>query len=309
MQQVNLGIDMGGTQIKMGLVDEKGNIKDTLSVKADAEKNLKHRLDQVKDKVNDWIGLKYQIIGVGIAFPGIVDSQSQCILSKYVKYPGAQKVDLKNWAFENWKAPFVIENDARAALIGEWKYGAGKGVLNIVMVTLGTGVGSAVMLNGSLLRGKNFLAGNLGGHMTINMNGDVCNCGNIGCLESESSTWVLKKIKRDPAFKSSSLSNYEKVNFELVFQEAKRGDNFSKSIKEKSLKAWALGIISLMHAFDPEKIIIGGGIMNSKEEILPYFKKMAIKHAWVPEKNIDMVAAEQTKFAGILGVSTLLNTK
>src|SRR3990170_7444612 len=112
----------------------------------------------------------------------------------------------KGWAMERWGVPLVLENDARAALVGEWQYGAGKDCDNVVLITLGTGVGTAALINGKLLHGKHFLAGSLGGHMSINLHGDVCNCGNLGCVESEASTWALQKlVTRDRNFHSSTL--------------------------------------------------------------------------------------------------------
>src|SRR5699024_3396254 len=109
--------------------------------------------------------------GIGISFPGIVDHINKKIISRYVKYRDAHKVDLRRWLEKNdWNdVPLVLENDARSALIGEWQYGAGKGWNNTLMVTLGTGMGSAVLINGELFRGANFLGGSLGGHMTIDV--------------------------------------------------------------------------------------------------------------------------------------------
>ena len=129
------------------------------------------------------------------------------------------KLDLNLWAKTNWNVPVVIENDARAALIGEWQYGAGKGSDNILMVTLGTGMGSAVLIEGKLLRGRNFLAGNLGGHMSIDFEGDECNCGNIGCVETAGSTWALSKnLKKIENYKSSQLYNLSSFGFKDVFE-------------------------------------------------------------------------------------------
>ncbi|MGB8706108.1 MAG: ROK family protein [Gillisia sp.] len=307
MQKVSLGIDMGGTRIKMGLVNVNGEILKTHSLPADSKTSLKKRLEDLKIEINTLLENDFSLGGIGVAFPGIVNHENKKILSEYVKYPDAHLVDLEGWAEHNWGVPLILENDARAALVGEWQYGAGKGTADLVMVTLGTGVGSAVLLDEKILRGRNFLAGNLGGHMSVNMYGDICNCGNIGCLESESSTWALEKVKTSPNYESSTLKNHDRLNFEKIFLEAENGDKLAGSIKENSLRAWGVGIINLIHAFDPERVIVGGGIMKSKNEILPYLRKMVEKHSWVPGGNIDIVAAEQTQYAGILGMCFLLN--
>ena len=307
MQKVSLGVDMGGTRIKMGLVNVNGDILKIHSLPADSKIRLNKRLDDLKIEIDTLLGNEFSLDGIGVAFPGIVNHNNKKILSEYVKYPDANFVDLEGWATSNWDVPLILENDARAALIGEWQYGSGKGASDLVMITLGTGVGSAVLLDGKILRGKNFLAGNLGGHMSVNMYGDLCNCGNIGCLESESSTWALEKVKAAPNYEKSSLRNYSSLNFEKIFLEAQKGDTLACSIKENSLKAWSVGIVNLIHAFDPERVIVGGGIMKSKNEILPYLHRMAKIHSWVPERNINIVAAEQTQYAGILGMCFLLN--
>lgn len=305
--KVRVGIDMGGTRIKIGLV-ENGHIIAHEKINADSDVSLAKRLADIKKLVDQLLRAHHcTITGVGLAFPGIVDSDQNKIISKYVKYPDSDKIDVERWAMESWGVPIAVENDARAALLGEWQYGTGRGCDNLVLITLGTGVGTAVMINGKILRGKHYLAGNLGGHTTINLNGTVCNCGNIGCLESESSTWALhNKTRKYPDFWKSALAREQEVDFETVFRKAKEGDNVATLIKADCLKAWALGIINLVHAYDPERIIMGGGIMKSKDIIIPYVKEMVKKHSWVNDEEIELEAATQVEYAGILGVCYLL---
>lgn len=298
---------MGGTRIKIGLVDN-GNIIAHEKIHADSNVNLTARLGDVKKLIDQLLETHdCTAQGVGLAFPDIVDSDQNKIITKYVKYPDSDKIDLDKWAMENWGVPMVVENDARAALLGEWQYGTGRGCDNLVLVTLGTGVGTAVMVHGQILRGKHYLAGNLGGHMTINLHGVTCNCGNIGCLESESSTWALqKKIRKYPDFSKSALAWEQEINFDAVFRKADEGDKLATRIKADCLKAWAFGIINLVHAYDPERIIMGGGVMKSKHIIIPYIKNMIKKHSWINDDEIELEAATQVEYAGILGVCYLL---
>lgn len=297
---------MGGTKIKIGLVHNGTLIADT-SIPASAHISLTERLAEIADLVDRLLQQTHAIpLGIGIAFPGIVDSVRHKILSKYVKYPDPQQIDLTGWAMDRWGIPFALENDARAALIGEWQYGSGKNFQDLVLITLGTGVGSAVMMEGRMLRGKHFLAGNLGGHMTINMHGKVCNCGNIGCLETEGSTWTLEEnFRHSPGYSASALSTEEALGFHTVFKWAAKGDALAMQIAENSLKAWSLGVISLIHAYDPERIVIGGGVMRSKDIILPVIRSMIKKYSWLKDSEPDIVAAEQPDFAGILGMCHL----
>jgi len=307
--KVGIVIDMGGTMIKIGIVRE-GILLSNTSLIAGNHSSLKERLNEIGDVVDELLsGKAYQPIGVGIAFPGIVNSSSGKILSRYVKYPDAQEINLPEWAMNRWSLPLVIENDARAALVGEWKYGAGKGNDNLVLVTLGTGFGSAVMIDGKLLRGKNHLAGNLGGHMTINLSGRQCNCGNIGCLETECSSWAIGNYVRN-------LSGYEKnqfkdqeISFKNIFKASAEGNEFMSNVVEHCLKAWSLGIISLIHAYDPDLVIIGGGVMKSEAMILPYVKKMVAQHSWVKEETLLIHTACEIEFAGLLGMYHLLEQK
>jgi glucokinase len=305
--EVEIGVDMGGTRIKIGLV-HKGTLIADNSIQASAHISLAERLVEIGDQVDRLLEqTRSTPAGIGIAFPGIVDSVRHKILSKYVKYPDAQEVDLPGWAMRRWNIPLALENDARAALIGEWQYGSGRDCQDLVLITLGTGVGSAVMMEGKMLKGKHFLAGNLGGHMTINLHGTVCNCGNIGCLETEGSTWALEGIvKRSPGYETSTLAQETEIGFHTVFKHAELRDAFATEVCQQILNAWSLGIINLIHAYDPERVVIGGGVMRSKEIIIPVIQEMVRKHSWLKENEPHIVAAEQPDFAGILGMSHLV---
>ncbi len=307
MKKVYLGIDMGGTRIKLGLLDETGNLLESETLPAKSGRTMEVRLRELVEDINGILGDKYKLIGIGVAFPGIVDHTNNKILSEYVKYADAHKTDLNRWAKTNWDVRLVLENDARAALIGEWQYGAGKGRNNILMVTLGTGMGSAVLIDGKLLRGRNFLAGNLGGHMSIDFEGDECNCGNTGCVETAGSTWALtKNLAKIENYKSSRLYSLSSFGFKDVFELALDGDEIAGKLKNRSLEAWSAGIINLLHAYDPELLIIGGGIMKSKKDIIPFIKKRINERSWLPENAVKITTANQTKYAGILGACHLL---
>jgi glucokinase len=305
--EVGIGVDMGGTKIKIGLVSG-GKLVESTHTEALAHETLAERLTEIGNGVDRLLqkhGSKPS--GIGIAFPGIVDSDRMKILSRYVKYPDAQEVNLPGWAMERWGIPLVLENDARAALVGEWQYGAGKGCDNLVLITLGTGVGSAVLVNGKLLKGKHYLAGNLGGHMSINLHGDTCNCGATGCLETEGSTWALDRhVKQAPDYLTSALFLDKEINFNVLFTRARQGDKLAMGLTDNCLKAWAAGMINLILAYDPERVVIGGGIMKSKDIIIPYLNEMIKKHPWLTGSEVQLAAAEQVDSAGIVGMYHLI---
>lgn len=307
MKEVFVGIDFGGTRIKIGLVGESEILED-LNIEAAAGQNFEYRLNEVATEVRRLLARRdYWVTGMGFAFPGIVDFYRGTILSRYVKYPGAENTDLRAWANTHFEVPAVVENDARAALIGEWKHGAGVGSTDLVLVTLGTGVGTGVLVNGAPLRGKNFLGGNLGGHMTINVDGAICNCGNIGCVESEGSTWALRQIaEASPDFSASKLAGLDLIDFKAVFELAEEGDPLAVKLRDRCLKVWSLCVINLIHAYDPGKVIIGGGIMKSSHIILPHIRQMIDRHSWISPADVELVVAARPEHAGILGVYELL---
>ncbi len=302
-----IALDLGGTRIKFGLV-ENGQLLASANVAVPSSDSFAAVLPVIEKQVGDMLaqtGSK-TLDGIGMAFPTIVDSDQMRLLYKYVKYNDANDLDLVAWAKEKWGAPLVMENDARAALVGEWQYGAGKGMDNLVMVTIGTGVGSAALINGRLLKGSHYLAGNLGGHQNIRFDGVRCNCGNVGCLESEASSWALPAaIQRDARFSESPFAHAEKPDYETVFRLAAGGEPFSRSMRDRSLEVWAAGILNLVYAYDPERVVIGGGVMHSADVILPFIQNKINRAAWLPESAVEVVAAQQPDWAGVLGMGYL----
>jgi len=305
-------IDLGGTIIKMGLSDGQKLVA-SRSTKVLLKNGLKDHLPIIEDLINEMLDEAElplnKLIGVGFCFPGLVDSVHNQVLSTNKKYDDAVDIDLVHWAKQNWEIPLYLENDARMALLGEWQYGAGKGYENIVMVTLGTGIGSAALIEGKLLKGKHFQAGNLGGHFTVNHRGIRCTCGNIGCMESEASTWRLPElIRTNPGFESSSLKNEPLLDYESLFRNAKNNDTLAKEILDHCYSVWSSGMVSMIHAFDPEVIIISGGIMKSAEVILPELQLRIDQNAWTPWGNIKLINAKFSDSAALFGADYLVRS-
>lgn len=305
-----LAIDLGGTRIKAGLLDGK-KLVDSCSEKASSEKGLQNSLPLIEKMVdclleNQNISEK-ELLGIGFSFAGLVDSVHNRVISTNKKYDDASQLDLPRWAKEQWNLPLYLENDARMALLGEWRYGVGKGIENIVMITLGTGIGSAVLIEGKLLKGKHFQAGNLGGHFTVNHRGAVCSCGNIGCMEAEASTWRLPELIRNhPSYLSSSLKNEEILDYEALFRNAGQHDSLSEEILEHCFSVWSAGIITMIHAYDPEIVILSGGIMKSASVILPELQDRVNRYAWTPWGKVKLVKAQHSDTAALYGGDYLL---
>jgi glucokinase len=248
--------------------------------------------------------------GIGFSFCGIVDSRRCQILSSNDKYSDSAAFDLVSWAQTEFNLPLRLENDARTALLGEWYAGAGRGSNDIVMLTLGTGVGGAAMIDGKLLRGKHFQAGCLGGHLGVNHKGRLCACGNIGCVEAEASSWSLPAIcSAHPLFEESRLAAVPSITFERLFQIADEGDACALAVRDACIEVWAAGAVSMIHAYDPEVLILGGGVMNSAEEILPAMTEYIHRHAWTPWGKVKVRAALLMDRASLIGAVPLFDAE
>lgn len=306
---ITIGIDLGGTTIKLGVVKDHRLIG-SAEIASDANRSLRTKLPEIAMAVDSLMSEhsdeNSKPDAIGLAFPSIVDSKDMRVLLQYVKFSDADELDLKTWAEQTWDVPFVLENDARAALVGEWQYGAGRGEENIVLCTIGTGFGSAVLINGSVLKGAHYVAGNLGGHMVVDFKGDKCNCGGIGCLETEASSWVLdSKCRSNPLITESSLSRLTTINYRDVFDHADAGDSLAIEIRDNSILAWSAGIVNLVHAFDPVVVIIGGGVMRRGEVIIPSIQKYVDQHTWPPAGTYKIKPAHDFTNAGVMGMAYL----
>lgn len=307
-----IAIDLGGTIIKIGLLKD-GQLFDRKEIMAQSSSGLKSQLPEIETTINQMLHANQlqntDMLGIGFSFAGLVDSSKNRILSTNQKYDDGPEIDLVGWARQKWNCPLFAENDARMALMGEWQFGAGKEHSDLVMVTLGTGIGSAVLINGQLLKGKHFQAGNLGGHFVVNHRGTVCTCGNIGCVESEASTWRLPSLLNEhPAFSESSMRNEEVLDFRVLFLHAANNDRVANEVLDHCLSAWAAGIITMIHAFDPEMIILSGGIMKSSAIILHALQEKVNNRAWTPWGKVKLVEARFPDSAALYGADYLVRS-
>lgn len=305
-------IDLGGTRTKYGLVDS-GSVVCFSSCPADSQGSLEKHLDTVVGHMRglcEQRGIKLEDCdGLGILSTGIVDNRSMRVLSTNGKYDDATSFDFQVWGRDKLGLEIRIENDARGALLGEWKYGAGRGVNNLMIVTLGTGVGTAVMLDGKLLTGPHFGAGILGGHILVNSRGRKCTCGAIGCLETEASGWVLPTLVREhDAYIESSLYGLADIGFRELIEHAERGDACAQEVLAHMLRYWGEALVSFIHAYDPERIIVGGGVMNAPAIVLTSLRETVFDLAWAAGGQVKIVQADFPNNAGLIGASALFES-
>ena len=305
-----LVIDLGGTHAAFALVEGPKLVHmETLST--DRAKGLKPLLPQFTEALRRVLAATEtkvdECIGIALGFAGLVDTRTGFVVSTNKKYDDALGVDLPTWCRESFGIKFRIENDARMALLGETYAGVARGVGNAVMMTLGTGIGGAALIEGKLLRGNHMQAGCLGGHMPVLFSGRKCTCGSIGCAEAEASGWALPLIVREwPEIDKSTLSLVPEVGFKELFEQAGNGDAAAVAIRDRCLNVWAANAVGLVHMYDPEVIVMGGGVMKSADVIIPYVQEYVNKHAWTPWGKVQVRAAELGNHAGLLGAIPLL---
>ncbi len=305
-----IGIDLGGSHATIALVRDD-RILGSRRVTLDSSQPLRPALDLFAKAIRNLLAELHLDAagceGLALGFCGLADARTGRVVSTNKKYEDAPAIDFNEWARKEFGLRFAIENDARMALLGERHAGAARGCDNVVMITLGTGIGGAAMIEGKLLRGRHAQAGCLGGHLPAKVGGRPCTCGAIGCLEAEASGWSLPSLAREwPGFSESKLADQTNIDFKMLFGLAGAGDRVAVEVLDYCLKVWATGAVGLIHAYDPEKIVIGGGVMHSAAVILPYIQAYVNEHAWTPWGKVQIVAAQLGNDAGLFGAIPLL---
>lgn len=298
-----LAVDLGGTHATCALVEET-RILARETVPLPGSLSLQLALSAIVEPLRR-IHQAHRADALGFGFCGLVDSRRTRIASTNGKYTDGPQLDLSRWAMDNFALPLRLENDARLALLGECYAGAAQGETDVVMFTLGTGIGGVAMIGGRLLRGKHDQAGVLGGHVPVNVHGRRCTCGGLGCAESEASGWALPLVARDwPGFASSSLAS-RPMDFENLFACSAAGDRVSREIVDHCLRVWAAAAVAAIHSFDPELLVYGGGVMKSAPAILPFLQDYVATNAWTPWGKVRVRAAQLGNDAALLGVVPL----
>ena len=308
---IALGIDIGGTRIKAGLVDADGRIITSSSIATPDNAREFHTvlLRTIGELVN---GRSTAPIGVGIGCKGIIDvttTRVQVLPGTMHYLEGSVLRDIVSPALSPG-ALVVADNDARVAMAGEMVWGAAKGLSNALMLTLGTGVGGGVVVDGKLLRGSSGVGGHIG-HMTVDPNGAACICGNHGCLETVFSARAIESealaaIRRGCA---SILAGSTEIICEHVFEAARNGDAVAKHIVERAACYLGAALAGLLHVFDPEIIILGGHVSDAGAFL---FRRIEDEVWWRSEgllrRRVPIVAPRVADASGVIGAAALVFT-
>lgn len=311
-----VGIDLGGTNIVAGVVDEEYNIIAKASTKTNCprpEKEIADDMARMALQAVENAGLTIdQIEWVGIGTPGIANSSTGII--EYSNNLGFRNTPMVKYIQETIDKPVFIENDANAAAYGEYVAGAAKGAKNAVCITLGTGVGGGIIIDGKIYAGSNFAGAEIG-HTVIEVDGAQCSCGRKGCFEAYSSATGLirmtkEAIAENPGCTMAKMAEERgKVTARTSFDSMREGDPVAKAVVDKYIKYLAAGITNTINIFQPDILCIGGGVCNEGDPLLLPMKALVKEEVYTrnSEKNTEIVIAKLGNDAGIIGAAFLGN--
>jgi len=315
MSGTYVGIDVGGTNVKIGLFDTELELIRKTSITTEAEMGPDIVIDKMAKAVEDLLaeaGLAAQdIVAVGIGTPGPA-KYSEGIIIRSTNMPKFKNVPICRMLNEKLGAPVVFDNDANVACWGEYAVGAGKGVKDMVFFTLGTGIGGGVVSNGELVHGCDENGAELG-HMIIHPDGRKCNCGQRGCVEAYASADSTAR-RATEALEGGAQSSLKKVLDEKgrvtskdVYEHLAAGDELAKEITDGTAKALAITCINMLHTTEPKRIVFAGGMIAAGDILLNRIRDFFDEHIWTikKEETIEICFATLGEDAGIIGAAAL----
>lgn len=308
-----IGIDLGGTKISGAISDLNGKVVykktvDTLTIEGPV-KVAERITSLIKYIIGHINALSDEVAGIGIASPGPLDIEKGIIIKTanlpFKDYPLIEFIE------SGTGIKGYLENDANAAALGELQFGAGKGFRNFIYITVSTGIGGGIVINGDIYHGNTGNAGEFG-HTTINPDGEKCNCGNYGCWETTSSGTAIARIANERLKNdmSSILHGFEKVTSKEVFESAALGDKLSAEVIDYCTGFLGIGVANLVNIFDPELVIIGGGVAKAGNILFERVKKEISKRCLrTMADSVKIVPAALGTDAGVYGALAVAMSK
>lgn len=314
--QYAIGVDLGGTKIELGIVDETGRIHQHQRLQTRALEGPQAIEEQILDSIRTLQQQSgFPLFGIGIGAAGQIHPQTgEVIFSPNLKW---QNVPLQANIEKALQIPVRIVNDVRAITLGEWKYGAGQGCDDLLCVFVGTGIGSGIVSGGHLLTGCNNAFGEIG-HMTIDFNGPLCTCGKQGCLEVYASGWgIAARTQEAIKTKKNEHSNqlllklaHDQLNditAKIVVEAYHQGNELAKQIIQQAKKALIAGMASLVNAFNPCRLILGGGLIDGLPEFINAInegvRQMSLKAV---TQNLEIIKGKLGKEVGVIGAAAMI---
>ena len=304
-----VGIDLGGTQVRAALVDGSGLVLARAAQRTDAVGGPRAVLQQIQQLVAETTqGMATSDLrGVGVSAPGPLDAEAGVILG-IPTLTGWTDIPLVAWLQQALSLPVTLENDGIAAAIGEWRFGAGRGLSDFVYVTVSTGIGGGVIADGRVLRGRGRLAGHIG-HMTIAAEGAVCSCGNPGCWEAQASGTALGLVARQRATATPGsllAAHGEAATAQPVMAAARAGDALALQLVEREAQLLGVGIVNLLHLYSPQAVVVGGGVSQGFDLLQPGIGQHVRQHALPPFRATPVVQAALGQNSGLVGAASLI---
>ncbi len=303
-----LVLDLGGTQLRLALANRDGKLLSRYAAPtqaAQSQRRLIGRINRAIREITSDIDLK-QVLGMGVAVAGLVNPETGVLLCS-PNLPRLSNVRLKALLEREIKAPVWLANDASLAALGEHRFGAGRGFSHLVYITVSTGIGGGVIIDNGLFLGGQGYAAEIG-HMVIDPDGPRCACGNMGCLEAFASgsaiaRMALEELARGGVSIITSLAedDLSRVTAEMVARAAQSGDPLAEEIMDRAGTSLGIGVVNLLHLFDPELVIIGGGVSRAGELILRPVRRVIAERAMSGFKGAKVVTSALGDDSGLLG--------
>ena len=301
-----LGIDIGGTSVKIGLVNENGEVLKSNNYSVSFDNYSTPIFETVKKSIKVFLQdnniLENSLSGIGVSATGQVNSNYGVIVGVGGNIKNWCGTEIKKELEEIYKVKTTVINDANSMVIGEKWVGKARGYNNVIGITIGTGVGGGIIVDSKILLGHIGIAGELG-HLSIDANGKKCTCGNMGCYEQYASmTALIKEVIKEYDVISNSLPKKEDINGKYIFEELDKGNIKIKEIVDKWIENIGKGLVSLTHIFNPEIILIGGAVSKQEELFINPLRKYVLSHVMQKfGETLKLEAAQLENNAGLVG--------
>ena len=304
--QAVLAFDLGGTRIKAGIVVDHEVVLLRIVPTGD-EQGFDHVLEQILS-VGEGLLRERPATTIGLSLPAIVDVERGTVVDVRKNLAGLIGFPIVEVLQRRFNLPVAVENDARLYGLGEMVAGAARDVASMVCLTIGTGIGCCVVQDGHILRGSHGTGGILGGHMTIETYGPACSCGNIGCVEALCSApaLVAAMAAQLATLPHHPLRGEQALTPEVILAAAGRGDGPAHAALAGYVRHLSAAVVSYIHLHDPDAVLLGGGVMQGAEQILPPVQQFVREHTWTsPPRQIPVRAAALGDGAALVGAAAL----
>lgn len=316
-EKYRIGVDIGGTNVKIALVDKKGGISFPKTVPTRAEMGYEYTISNIIQSIKDLMTeakiTASDLEGIGFGFPGQIDCDNG-IVRILPNIPGWIEVPIAEIMQKEFNVPVKVDNDVRCAALAERSYGAGSGCKNLICITVGTGIGSGLIINGKIVRGSSNAAGEIG-HIKLSLGeGPICGCGDTGCFEAYASGPSIVAMAKEYIAGGKSTKyreiagSIEAITPAVICQAAKEGDVVAKRIFSTMGEYLGIGLSGVVNLLNPEKIVVGGGVADAGDLLLEPLRK-TLKERAMPIQGaaVEVVPAQLGNTAGIIGASLLID--